>query len=57
MACTQLIDTDTEIQVTYEYTGLSEKGSQFIKEFTSSEYKEFIAEWKSLLDTYFTTKR
>ena len=55
--CTQLTDKDTEVQVTYEYIGLSEKGNQFIKEFTSSEYKEFIAEWKSLLDTYFTSKR
>ena len=57
VACAQLTDSDTEVQVTYEYIGLSDKGNQFINEFTSSEYQEFIAEWKSLLDTYFTTQR
>ena len=55
--CIQLSDSDTEVQVSYEYIGLSDKGNQFIKEFNSSEYKEFIAEWQSLLETYFTTKR
>jgi len=55
--CIQLSDSDTEVHVSYEYIGLSDKGNQFIKEFNSSEYKEFIAEWQSLLETYFTTKR
>lgn len=56
VVCTQLTDADTEVQVTYEYIGLSDKGNQFIKKFTSSEYKQFIAEWKSLLISYFNQK-
>ena len=55
--CIQLDETDTEVQVTYEYIGLSDKGNQFIKEFTPSEYKAFITEWKTLLVSYFETKR
>jgi hypothetical protein len=57
VVCTQITDTNTEVQVTYEYIGLSDKGNLFIKDFTSSKYKEFIAEWKSLLNTYFNKKR
>ena len=57
VVCTQITDTKTEVQVTYEYIGLSDKGNLFIKDFTSSKYKEIIAEWKSLLDTYFNQKR
>lgn len=51
--CIQLNKIVTEIQVTYEYIGLSDKGNQFIKEFTSSEYKLFISEWEKLLISYF----
>jgi len=54
--CTQLNKTHTKVQVTYEYIGLSEKGNKFISSFTPSEYKRFIAEWESLLVTYFSTK-
>ena len=57
VVCTQITDTKTEVQVTYEYIGLSDKGNLFIKDFTSSKYKEILAEWKSLLDTYFNQKR
>jgi hypothetical protein len=56
VVCVQLTDTSTEVQVAYEYIGLSGKGDLFIKDFTASKYKEFIAEWKILLDTYFNQK-
>lgn len=54
--CTQLNEATTKVQVTYEYIGLSDKGNQFIKEFTSSEYKSFISEWEKLLMSYFESK-
>jgi len=44
------------VKLRYEYTGLSRKGDEFIKGFTSSEYRKFINEWKNLLETYFRTK-
>ncbi len=51
--CTKIDDSQTQVEVSYEYIGLSKKGDDFIKRFTSSEYKGFISEWKSLLVIYF----
>ncbi len=55
--CIQLNESHTQVQVSYEYIGLSEKGNQFIAEFTASEYEKFISEWKTLLLKYFEGKR
>ena len=54
--CIQIDKCLTEVEVTYEYTGLSEKGNEFIDTFTSVQYKEFIGEWNSLLINYFQSK-
>ena len=54
--CIKINKSLTQIEVTYEYIGLSKKGDEFIERFTSAEYKEFIAEWKSLLVSYFKSK-
>lgn len=43
----------TEVEVTYEYIGLSAKGDEFIDGFTAETYRGFIAEWKTLLEVYF----
>ena len=51
--CTEVKKCLTEVEVTYQYIGLSEKGDQFIQEFTSADYKEFIGEWSRLLSAYF----
>lgn len=47
---------NTEVEVTYEYIGLSASGNHFIDGFTSDRYKEFIGEWHKLLLVYFQTK-
>lgn len=51
--CIELSESCTEVQVTYEYIGLSHKGNQFIEKFSSSDYEVFISEWKTLLEIYF----
>lgn len=51
--CTASGQTRTKIEVTYEYIGLSEKGNDFVSTFSLSEYRNFIAEWESLLVKYF----
>ena len=51
--CTEIEKSLTEVEVTYQYIGLSEKGNQFIQEFTSADYKQFIGEWYRLLSAYF----
>lgn len=43
----------TNVSVAYEYLALSEKGNEFITGFTKEKYKEFIREWKELLERYF----
>ena len=54
--CTKMNKFLTQVEVSYEYIGLSKKGDEFIESFTSAEYKEFIAEWNSLLVSYFESK-
>ena len=54
--CSKMSKSLTQVEVSYEYIGLSKKGDEFIKSFTSDEYKEFIAEWNNLLVSYFESK-
>jgi len=54
--CFQIEESNTEVEVTYEYIGLSEKGNEFIHQFTSDQYTKFIEEWKNLLLIYFKSK-
>lgn len=54
--CAKINGSLTRVEVSYEYIGLSKKGDGFIENFTSAEYKKFIAEWKSLLLNYFESK-
>lgn len=51
--CNKLDQEETLVSVTYEYIALSQSGREFIDGFTQKEYRQFIAEWKSLLDEYF----
>lgn len=51
--CVSIDERSTEVEVTYEYIGLSEKGNEFVNGFTSAHYKSFIGEWKDLLESYF----
>ena len=51
--CTKMDESLTQVEVSYEYIGLSKNGDEFIASFSSTKYKEFIAEWNSLLVNYF----
>ena len=51
--CFEQNESRTKVQVSYEYIGLSRAGNEFVSGFTSSEYKKFIDEWKTLLVKYF----
>lgn len=51
--CSALSEAKTNVNVTYEYLALSEKGNEFVRHFTSQAYKDFIGEWKQLLEAYF----
>jgi hypothetical protein len=44
----------TTVEVTYEYIGLSKTGDAFIEGFTAEAYRDFIGEWKTLLEDYFS---
>lgn len=54
--CSKKNKSMTKVEVSYEYIGLGKKGDAFIKSFTSDKYKEFIAEWNNLLESYFESK-
>jgi hypothetical protein len=51
--CDSISESETNVSVSYEYIALSEKGGEFVTNFTNEEYKEFIGEWKQLLEQYF----
>ena len=53
--CNAISRSKTNVSVAYEYIALSEKGDEFVNSFTNEKYKEFIGEWKQLLDKYFQT--
>lgn len=55
--CTKIYESLTQVEVSYKYIGLSKNGDEFIKSFSSTKYKAFIAEWNSLLVNYFESKR
>lgn len=51
--CERISTELTQVEVSYEYVGLSKKGNEFVKEFTATEYETYIDTWKSLLISYF----
>lgn len=55
--CERLAAHRTRVAVGYAYTGLSEEGNAFIDGFTPAVYRNFIGEWKSLIESYFGKRR
>jgi hypothetical protein len=51
--CSDKKERRTQVEVSYEYIALSEKGRRFIEGFTEEAYREFIGEWRDLLLKYF----
>ena len=51
--CTEIDKYQSQVEVTYEYISLSEKGNEFINSFTSEYYNNFIEEWYKLLEKFF----
>ena len=55
--CKRIEEKLTEVEVSYEYVGLSQMGNDFINGFSAAEYEKYIDMWKRLLDNYFEAKR
>ncbi len=53
--CAPISESETNVSVTYKYIAISQSGRAFVANFTLEEYKEFIGEWKKLLEKYFNT--
>jgi hypothetical protein len=51
--CDPLDPHSTRVEVTYTYLALSDSGNRFIENFSEKHYKDFIEEWKTLLEAYF----
>jgi hypothetical protein len=54
--CLSIDESITEVEVSYHYIGIDEKGDEFINKFTPEEYTRFIDEWEQLLLKYFESK-
>lgn len=51
--CKPITQESTEVEVAYEYIGLSKKGNDFVAGYTAEDHKEFISHWPKLLADYF----
>ena len=54
--CLEVEEGVTDVEVTYHYTALSDRGRTFLEGFTAAHYQEFIAGWKTHLNHYFQSK-
>ncbi len=54
VTCEKIDDAKTKVIVEYCYTALSSAGKIFLLNFSEKNYSEFIAEWKTLIDAYFS---
>jgi hypothetical protein len=45
-------ESNTSVEVTYRYTGLSPEGDQYIAAMTEGKFSEFIGEWNSAISAY-----
>ena len=51
--CKPILENLTEVEVAYEYIGLSKKGDDFVAGDTAEAHEEFISHWPKLLVSYF----
>ena len=54
--CKPIKEDLTEVEVAYEYIGLSKKGNDFVAHYTAEAHEEFISHWPKLLTHYFEAK-
>lgn len=54
--CKPITKESTEVEVGYEYIGLSDKGDDFVAGYTAEAHEEFIHHWPKLLEHYFEAK-
>jgi hypothetical protein len=53
--CSMASANSTEVEVTYKYIPISDKGRKFVEDFSLENYTLFIAEWQTQLKRYFET--
>jgi len=51
--CIEVDENSTDVEVSYQYTALSEIGRKFLDDFTAEHYQDFIGGWKTHLIHYF----
>ena len=51
--CLEVNENSTSVEITYELTSLSEKGNEGLKEFTDTNFINYIESWKTALEKYF----
>lgn len=55
VVCREAAPGRTEVEVGYTYTALSESGEAFVASFDDAAYADFLAEWRDLLELYFSS--
>lgn len=52
IACFEVDSVITKTQVSYKYMAISPTGEKFLTNYSESDYTNFIAQWKILLEKY-----
>lgn len=55
VCCKPVTKDLTEVEVAYEYIGLSKKGNDFVAHYSAEAHEEFISHWPQALADYFET--
>lgn len=55
--CSPIASGGTQVEVTYRYIPLSQKGLSFVNIYTKESHQTFIAHWERLLLAYFESGR
>lgn len=50
-------EAETDAEVTYTYMALSEKGKEFVDNYTESYFQEFMQYWETTLNAYLGSDR
>ena len=52
---TDTADGETDADISYEYTALSDEGDQFVADFTKEAYDKFMQAWETSLNQYISS--
>jgi hypothetical protein len=57
ISLTQKAEEETDAEITYSYTALSEEGKEFVNNYSESYFTEFMQYWEAAINDYLSSKK